>query len=106
MLDEPTEGLHLLRACGSRALIDELKRDGRTVLIASHDLTEVERLAERVIVLDAGSVVQVLDLTAQPPAVQQYAITLASPLPAMLIAFPDAVALDGSDVLFSVSVHG
>jgi ABC-2 type transport system ATP-binding protein len=106
VLDEPTEGLDPLWRVRFRALIEELKHAGRTVLIASHDLTEVERLAERVIVLDAGSVVQVLDLTAQPPSVQQYAIALASPSAAMLIAFPDAVAIEGSNVLFAVRVHG
>lgn len=57
ILDEPTEGLDL----SGRLLLREVVRDsraaGKTVLLVSHVLTEVEELCDTVAVLNAGRVV-------------------------------------------------
>jgi ABC-2 type transport system ATP-binding protein len=51
LLDEPTSGLDPESARGVRELIRGLETDGRAVLICTHNLDEVERLATRVAVL-------------------------------------------------------
>jgi ABC-2 type transport system ATP-binding protein len=47
-LDEPTSGLDPEAAHVVRDAMATLKRDGRTIVLASHNLDEVERLADRV----------------------------------------------------------
>jgi ABC-2 type transport system ATP-binding protein len=51
LLDEPTSGLDPESARGVRELIQRLRDDGRAVLLSTHNLDEVERLASRVAVL-------------------------------------------------------
>ncbi len=57
ILDEPTEGLDLFGRNLLRQVVRELKAAGKTVLLVSHVLTEVEELCDRVAVLVAGTVV-------------------------------------------------
>jgi ABC-2 type transport system ATP-binding protein len=55
LLDEPTIGLDLEVKLRVREFLKELnEREGTTVLLASHDLQDVEGLARRVIVIDRG----------------------------------------------------
>ncbi len=54
VLDEPTEGLDLDGLQVVRDIIGERRSRGRTVVIVSHSLTEVERLCDRVAVLVGG----------------------------------------------------
>jgi ABC-2 type transport system ATP-binding protein len=51
LLDEPTAGLDPESAHETRALILRLKNERRTVVISTHNLDEVERVADRVAVL-------------------------------------------------------
>jgi ABC-2 type transport system ATP-binding protein len=51
LLDEPTSGLDPESARDVRELIVRLRVDGRAVLLSTHNLDEVERLADRVAVL-------------------------------------------------------
>lgn len=50
-LDEPTSGLDPESAHAVRDAVAELAREGRTVILCSHNLAEVERLCERVAVV-------------------------------------------------------
>jgi ABC-2 type transport system ATP-binding protein len=54
ILDEPTEGLDLLGRQLMRQVVREFKAAGKTVLLVSHVLTEVEELCDRVAVLVGG----------------------------------------------------
>ncbi len=96
VLDEPTEGLDPLWRIQFRDLIDELRRDGRTILIASHDLAEVERVAERAILLEAGRVREIMPVRRPTHVVQRYRIELARPAPAIAELFPGAVVESGA----------
>ena len=54
VLDEPLNGADPVQRVHLIALFQELGAEGRTVIVSSHVLNEVERLAERVIVLVHG----------------------------------------------------
>jgi ABC-2 type transport system ATP-binding protein len=55
-LDEPTTGMDPLAAREFRALIGELRGEGRTILLATHDMAEAEALCDRVTLIDRGSI--------------------------------------------------
>ncbi|MEM0337546.1 MAG: ATP-binding cassette domain-containing protein [Candidatus Caldarchaeum sp.] len=55
-LDEPTIGLDPLSAKKIRALISDLARQGKTVLLTSHNMWEVETLSEEVALINKGKV--------------------------------------------------
>jgi ABC-2 type transport system ATP-binding protein len=54
MLDEPTSGLDPLMEAVFQDCIREVKAEGRTVLLSSHILAEVEALCDRVSIIRAG----------------------------------------------------
>ncbi|MGZ4550410.1 MAG: ATP-binding cassette domain-containing protein [Blastococcus sp.] len=58
LLDEPTSGLDPLMEEVFRNCIAEVRGDGRTVLLSSHILAEVEALCERVTIIRAGRTVE------------------------------------------------
>jgi ABC-2 type transport system ATP-binding protein len=67
ILDEPTEGLDLLGRQLLREVVREFKKTGRTVLLVSHVLGEVQELCDEVAVLVGGAVAfrgKLADLTA------------------------------------------
>lgn len=57
LLDEPTAALDPDGLCAFYGLVRERKKEGRTVLFTSHHLGDVERLADRFMVLVAGRLV-------------------------------------------------
>ncbi len=58
LLDEPTSGLDPLMEAQFQECIRELRTEGRTVLLSSHILAEVEALCDRVSIIRAGRIVQ------------------------------------------------
>ncbi|MEV4083627.1 ABC transporter ATP-binding protein [Nonomuraea fuscirosea] len=58
LLDEPTSGLDPLMEAVFREVITEERRAGRTVLLSSHILAEVEMLCDRVSIIRAGRIVE------------------------------------------------
>ncbi|TDE56584.1 ABC transporter ATP-binding protein [Nonomuraea mesophila] len=63
LLDEPTSGLDPLMEAVFREVITEERRAGRTVLLSSHILAEVEALCDRVSIIRDGRVVEAGTLT-------------------------------------------
>ncbi len=58
LLDEPTIGLDPIMEAVFQDCILDLKREGRTILLSSHILAEVEALCDRVSIIRAGRTVQ------------------------------------------------
>ena len=55
-LDEPTAGMDTEARHTTWRLIEELRADGVTVLLTTHLLDEAERLADHVVIMDAGTI--------------------------------------------------
>jgi len=66
LLDEPTRSLDPISAEGLRRALRAWARqgDGRTVLITTHNLAEIEQLCERVAILSRGRVIECATLEA------------------------------------------
>jgi ABC-2 type transport system ATP-binding protein len=86
LLDEPTRSLDPLAASDFRRLLrNELVRGrGTTLLFASHTLAEVEEIADRVVLLDAGKVLACdsprgLCASAGAPTLEQAILRFARP---------------------------
>jgi ABC-2 type transport system ATP-binding protein len=58
ILDEPTSGLDPLMEATFRECVEDERRGGRTVLLSSHILSEVEALCDRVTIIRAGRAVE------------------------------------------------
>jgi ABC-2 type transport system ATP-binding protein len=56
-LDEPTAGMDVEGRAATRELLGRLRDEGVTVLLTSHDLGDVEKVADRIAILDRGRIV-------------------------------------------------
>lgn len=57
LLDEPTLGLDVHSAVEFRSILKSLKRQGKTILLSSHDMNLVEAVADRVAIMNKGRIV-------------------------------------------------
>ena len=64
VLDEPTTFLDIAHEMAVFELVDALAREGRTVLLVSHQLNLVARFAEHIVLLDHGRVAAAGDVNA------------------------------------------
>jgi ABC-2 type transport system ATP-binding protein len=90
ILDEPANGLDPDGIRWLRGLLRHLAGEGRTVLVSSHQLNEVEEVADRVVILNHGRLVRqgsIAELTAGTDRVLVRSPNLA--------ALHDAIAHDG-----------
>ena len=105
LLDEPTSGLDPLMDAVFRSAVEDVRREGRTVLLSSHILSEVEALADHVSIIRAAA--------PSRPARWPTCATSAGPAstpssptrhPALLEGIPgvEDLTTDGSRVAFTV----
>jgi ABC-2 type transport system ATP-binding protein len=92
-LDEPTAGLDPQARRAAWELLEEMRRDGVTVVLTTHLMDEAERLSDRVVIIDHGRVVTAgtpAELTAGsarvvcfngPPGLDRAALSAALPSP-------------------------
>jgi ABC-type branched-subunit amino acid transport system ATPase component len=57
LLDEPSSGLNVSEASDLYSVIAELRTEGRAVLVVEHRLKTVTKVADRMVVMDRGSVI-------------------------------------------------
>lgn len=57
-LDEPTGGLDPIAHIEIRDLILQFRDEGKTVFISSHELSDVERICDRVAIINKGEIVE------------------------------------------------
>jgi ABC-2 type transport system ATP-binding protein len=71
LLDEPTNGLDPAGIVDLRHLLTKIAGEGTAIFLASHLLTEVERICHRVLLVRAGQLLKEVDLReAGPPRVR------------------------------------
>lgn len=68
LLDEPTNGLDPAGIVDLRKLLTEVAAEGTAIFVASHLLTEVERICHRVLLVRAGEILKDLDLRQHGPS--------------------------------------
>jgi ABC-2 type transport system ATP-binding protein len=71
VLDEPSAGLDPQARRTLRSLIRDMRSEGRTVLLSTHDLQEAGELCDRIGIMDRGRMVALgspADLTARSPS--------------------------------------
>jgi ABC-type multidrug transport system ATPase subunit len=97
VLDEPTHGLDPVWTQRFRDVVVSLRREDRTILIASHNLDELARLADRVAIIDHGRLQRVVDVrgSTEPAAGERtpYRLALARGTELLPAVFPAARAL-------------
>jgi ABC-2 type transport system ATP-binding protein len=85
LLDEPTIGLDVVSKEAVREfLVDVHREQGTTVLLTTHDLADVERLCERLVIIDRGTLIEdstVADITARYGTERTLVVDLAEPGP-------------------------
>ena len=87
-LDEPTAGLDAHARRELHAEIQQMRCDGHTVLLTTHDMDEAALLCDRLAIISKGRVVATgrpRDLIADSARVQQITFTTARPFPAALL---------------------
>jgi ABC-type multidrug transport system ATPase subunit len=100
ILDEPTHGLDPLWTQRFRDVVRGLRRPSRLILIASHNLDELERLADRVLILHQGRLQRIVAAGAAPAEGAEsrplvYRLVLTAPHPALSRVFPGAELVEG-----------
>ena len=90
VLDEPTNGLDPVGIAEIRTLIKSLSHEGKTIIMASHLLDEVEKVCTHMVLLKKGNVItqgKVSDILAQGDVVE---VSGAGDLQGVLKAYPGA----------------
>jgi signal transduction histidine kinase/ABC-type multidrug transport system ATPase subunit len=67
VLDEPTAALGVRESAQVERLIAGVRRDGTTLLLVSHDVDQMFRLADRIAILRHGRITAVLDTASSHP---------------------------------------
>jgi ABC-2 type transport system ATP-binding protein len=88
IFDEPTHGLDPVWTNRFRAVLTGLRAPHRAIVIASHNLDELERLADRVAIIDKGRIQRVVSVRENRGAGERiYRIRVAGAVAAALAAF-------------------
>jgi ABC-2 type transport system ATP-binding protein len=99
ILDEPTHGLDPVWTQRFRGIVEGLRKPGRTVIIASHNLDELQRLADRVAIIDHGRLQRLVqtgyDQSAETAGT--YRIGIAAGVPTLRELVPGAVDAGGGE---------
>jgi ABC-type multidrug transport system ATPase subunit len=109
LLDEPASGLDPQARIDLRVLLRELAADGRTVLISSHVLSELEEVVDDAVFLLAGETVSSERVAAAATTARAWRVRVvdtaaeaaASLISSALAIDPAAVEVDRRDVLVS-----
>jgi ABC-2 type transport system ATP-binding protein len=107
ILDEPTSGLDPLMQDEFLHLVRETVDEGRTVFLSSHELDEVQRVADRVGIIREGRLIAVESVDdLRRKALRKVELVFAGPVPAGEFAELDNVhdvSVDGNVVRLSIA---
>jgi ABC-type multidrug transport system ATPase subunit len=108
IFDEPTHGLDPVWTQRFRDIVQGLKRSDRAIVIASHNLDELERLADRVVLFDHGVLQRTVTVrggSTEPSALMSYRVRVAAAADVLAAQFPGATAdADGTVLIPAVDL--
>ena len=100
VFDEPTHGLDPVWTQRFRSVVAEMRRPDRAIVIASHNLDELDRVADRVAIVDRGRLQRVVTIgTPGDGTARVYLVRVAGDPAAVLTAFPGATVLSSGEVM-------
>ncbi len=103
-LDEPTIGLDVVAKDRIRQFIQHVNRErGATVLLTTHDMSDVEKLCERVMIIDHGKLLYDGDLDSLKSRFggsRRLVVELAEPYPSLELEGARLVEQDGLQAVF------
>jgi ABC-type multidrug transport system ATPase subunit len=103
VFDEPTHGLDPVWTQRFRSVVSGLRKPERAILIASHNLDELERVADRVAIIDHGRLQRVVTVRdagdARTAGARVYIVRVAGDSAALLGAFPGASVVSPGEVV-------
>ena len=88
VLDEPTAGLDPQARRALRTLIREMRTEGRTVLLSTHDLEDAAQLCDQVAIMDGGRIIAVappVELISRAQAPARVVVRTAPPLASTVV---------------------
>jgi ABC-2 type transport system ATP-binding protein len=99
LLDEPTSGLDPLMAASAHRLFKELKAEGKTIFLSSHDLAEVQAVCDRIGIIKEGEMILVEEVeNLVSKFLQNVRVSFTSEV-------PDLVTLEAIDSVISVEAE-
>lgn len=101
VFDEPTHGLDPVWSQQFREIIQQLRRPDRAMLVASHNLDELERICDRVVIIDRGRIQRIVDLRAAAETAEKFAyrVRVSAGASALIAVFTGAKETSPGDVL-------
>lgn len=105
ILDEPTHGLDPVWTQKFRDIVLESRSPDRAMLIASHNLDELERVADRVAIIHQGQLQRLVrsgEGGRDGAQVMTYRLALAAPFPGLAEVFPDAAEVAGRTLEYQI----
>lgn len=91
VFDEPTHGLDPVWTQRFRNVVQALRSPARTIVIASHNLDELERLTDRVAILDRGRLSRIaVTGHAESGEINTYRVVVSHDAPVVAEVFPGA----------------
>ena len=110
-LDEPTAGLDVGTRSALHDMIKELKEQGTTIILATHDMAEAENMTDRVAILLNGKIAKIgtpIEITATGAGLTKISVrTMAANLPVSADAFPavnHAKEMEGYQIYYSQDI--
>jgi len=105
ILDEPTHGLDPVWTQNFREIVLQSRSPDRAILIASHNLDELERVADRVAIIHQGQLQRVVrsgEGGRDGAAITIYRLALAAPFAALTEVFPGAAEVPGRSLEYQI----
>jgi len=97
VFDEPTHGLDPVWTTRFRDIVASLRRSDRAIVIASHNLDELERLSDRVAIIDRGHIQRIVAVrdAVGDGAPRRWHVRVAAGFDALATEFPGSKSVSG-----------
>lgn len=59
LLDEPTAGLDVMSARSIHGFVERFRREGKTIMISTHNMTEAQKLCSRIAIIDHARIIAI-----------------------------------------------